>query len=285
MRITRATSSGRTRWQVTRDGASIEVVEEGADATLDAALSAGDRAGDVPASEDAERWRTCYPFEPHTILGIGLNYRRHAADLRAAQTELPTVFFKGRHTLIGPDDSIVIPADSTRVTAEAELGLVVGERMRNVDEARALDYIAGAVCVLDQTAEDILQKDSRLLMLSKNFETFFAFGPELITMDELVPPGATLDDVRIGTYRNGECVAEAAVADMRFAPATLLAFLSRVMPLEPGDVLSTGTPGAAVVAPGDVVECRIDTARKTPVRPLVLTVGSPAQTARSDAPT
>jgi 2-keto-4-pentenoate hydratase/2-oxohepta-3-ene-1,7-dioic acid hydratase in catechol pathway len=285
MRITRATTAGRTLWQIVRDGSSIDVVEGGVDATLGSALSADERAALVPQSVDSDRWRRRYPFEPRAVLGIGLNYRRHAADLRAEQTELPTVFFKGRHTVIGPDDSIVIPADSTRVTAEAELGLVVGERMRNVDEAGALDYIAGAVCVLDQTAEDILQKDSRLLTLSKNFETFFAFGPELITMDELVAPGSSLDDVRIGTYRNGDCIAEAVVADMRFAPATLLAFLSRIMPLEAGDILSTGTPGAAVIAPGDVVECRIASARGVALRPLVLSVRSPSQAARSAAPT
>lgn len=271
MRVSRATTHGRTRWEVLRDGASIAVVDERTDATLDDALSAGSGAGNRAGPGDTGEWRRRHPFEPHTVLGIGLNYRRHAADLRAAPTELPTVFFKAPHTLIGPDDSILIPEESTRVTAEAELGLVIGERMRNVDELRALDHIAGAVCVLDQTAEDILQMDSRLLTVSKNFETFFAFGPELVTLDELVPPGSTLDDVRIGTYRNNECIAEAAVADMRFAPATLLAFLSRLMPLEPGDILSTGTPGAAVVSPGDVVECRIGG-----LRPLVLNVGAPA---------
>jgi 2-keto-4-pentenoate hydratase/2-oxohepta-3-ene-1,7-dioic acid hydratase in catechol pathway len=169
MKITRATSSGVSRWDVLREKKTVSLVVNSADAALAAALSTADRARGVADSVDARDWRGRYPFQPNSVLGIGLNYRRHAADLGAAPTEIPTMFFKGRHTLIGPGESIVLPADSARVTAEAELGLVVGERMRNVSEERALDYIVGAVCVLDQTAEDILQKDSRLLTRRKEF--------------------------------------------------------------------------------------------------------------------
>jgi 2-keto-4-pentenoate hydratase/2-oxohepta-3-ene-1,7-dioic acid hydratase in catechol pathway len=106
---------------------------------------------------------------PHTIVGVGLNYLPHAADLAAKPTELPTLFFKGGHTIIGPGDAIPLPPMSRRVTAEAELGLVIGRRMYQVAEADALDYVAGGCCVLDQTAEDLLQLDSRMLTLSKNF--------------------------------------------------------------------------------------------------------------------
>jgi 2-keto-4-pentenoate hydratase/2-oxohepta-3-ene-1,7-dioic acid hydratase in catechol pathway len=190
---------------------------------------------------------------PGTVVGVGLNYLRHAADLAARPTDLPALFFKGGHTRIGPGDPIPLPPLSQRVTAEAELGLVIGRRMYQVPESAALDYVAGGCCVLDQTAEDILQLDSRLLTLSKNFAGFLSVGPELIPLADLGP----LPQVEVATYLNGSLVRAATVAGMRFAPARLLSFISQVMPLEPGDMVSTGTPGAVVLAPGDVAECRI----------------------------
>jgi 2-keto-4-pentenoate hydratase/2-oxohepta-3-ene-1,7-dioic acid hydratase in catechol pathway len=197
------------------------------------------------------------PAAAGTIIGVGLNFLNHAADLQARPTEYPTLFFKGKHTVIGPDDVIPLPAMSHRVTAEAELGLIIGERMYQVDEASALDYVAGGCCVLDQTAEDVLQMDSRMLTLSKNFPGFFSFGPEVVSLDELGSPDSGLSEVRVCTHLNGECLRSAPLADMRFGPAQLLSFISQVMPLEPGDIVSTGTPGAVVLSPGDVVECRI----------------------------
>jgi 2-keto-4-pentenoate hydratase/2-oxohepta-3-ene-1,7-dioic acid hydratase in catechol pathway len=188
-----------------------------------------------------------------TIVGVGLNYVRHAADLAARPTELPTLFFKGRHTVIGPGDPIPLPPLSKRVTAEAEFGLVIGRRMYHVAEEDVLGYVAGGCCVLDQTAEDVLQLDSRLLTLSKNFPGFFSVGSQLIPLADLGP----LPAIEVATYLNGALVRRSPVADMRFGPARLLAFISQVMPLEPGDIVSTGTPGAVVLASGDVAECRI----------------------------
>jgi 2-keto-4-pentenoate hydratase/2-oxohepta-3-ene-1,7-dioic acid hydratase in catechol pathway len=198
---------------------------------------------------------------PHTIVGVGLNYLPHAADLAAKPTELPTLFFKGGHTVIGPGDAIPLPPMSRRVTAEAELGLVIGRRMYQVAEADALDYVAGGCCVLDQTAEDLLQLDPRMLTLSKNFPGFFSYGPDIVSLDELGPDG--LDQIQVSTCLNGTRARTAPVAEMRFSPAALLAFISQIMPLERGDIVSTGTPGAVVLAPGDVAECQI-----TGLRPL-----------------
>jgi 2-keto-4-pentenoate hydratase/2-oxohepta-3-ene-1,7-dioic acid hydratase in catechol pathway len=196
---------------------------------------------------------------PHTIVGVGLNYLPHAADLAAKPTELPTLFFKGGHTVIGPGDAIPLPPMSRRVTAEAELGLVIGRRMYQVAEADALDYVAGGCCVLDQTAEDLLQLDPRMLTLSKNFPGFFSYGPDIVSLDELGPLAA----IQVSTCLNGSRARTAPVAEMRFSPAALLAFISQIMPLERGDIVSTGTPGAVVLAPGDVAECQI-----TGLRPL-----------------
>lgn len=199
------------------------------------------------------------PARPGTIVGIGLNYLPHATDLAARPTELPTLFFKGGHTVIGPGDPIPLPPMSQRVTAEAELGLVIGRRMYEVTAAEALGYVAGGCCVLDQTAGDILQLDARMLTLAKNFPGFFSVGTELIPLAALGP----LSEVQVSTYLNGSLVRTGPVAEMRFSPADLLAFISQVMPLEPGDIVSTGTPGAVVLAPGDTAECRI-----TGFRPL-----------------
>lgn len=196
------------------------------------------------------------PDDVGSIVGVGLNFLPHAADLGARPTKYPTLFFKGRHTIIGTGDSIPLPPMSSRVTAEAELGLVIGDRMYKVDSGEALNYVAGGCCVLDQTAEDVLQLDSRMLTLSKNFPGFFSFGPEIVSLDELSSP-AGLRDVRVCTHLNGACVRSATLDDMRFGCAELLSFISQVMPLEPGDIVSTGTPGAVVLAPGDVVECQI----------------------------
>jgi 2-keto-4-pentenoate hydratase/2-oxohepta-3-ene-1,7-dioic acid hydratase in catechol pathway len=195
---------------------------------------------------------------PRKILGIGLNYRAHAADLSAPVPTEPASFLKGDHTVIGHGDSIDLPPQSKRVTAEAELGLIFGKECRNVDENEALRYVAGVCLILDQTAEDILQVNPRFLTRAKNFPGFFSFGPELITMDEVFGLFPSLDQIRISTTRNGKVEASATIADMIFSLTYLVSFHSKVMPFYPGDVISTGTPGATVVHEGDGVECVID---------------------------
>jgi len=219
------------------------------------------------ASDDdfvaADRARFAPPFRrPRMVLGIGLNYRAHAEDLGAAQTDGPASFLKADHTVVGDGDAIVLPdpAVAARITSEAELGLVIGRRAWRVDEADALDHVAAVCCVLDQTAEDVLQRDPRFLTRSKNHPTFLSFGPQLVTLDEVRattgPDG--LDHLTVATVRNGEVVRSAPVSGMAMGPAALVAFHSRVMPLEPGDLILTGTPGAAVITAGDRVACRID---------------------------
>jgi 2-keto-4-pentenoate hydratase/2-oxohepta-3-ene-1,7-dioic acid hydratase in catechol pathway len=196
---------------------------------------------------------------PRFIWGIGLNYLAHARDLGAPHPDEPASFIKGDHTVIGPGERILLPPQSLRVTAEAELGLVIGRHAWQVDVDDALDHVAAVVCVLDQTAEDILQRNPRFLTRSKNFPTFLSFGPELVTLDEVRatdgPDG--LDHLEVATWRNGELHRADTVAGMAFGPAELVAFHSRMMPLQPGDLILTGTPGATVVEDGDVVECHI----------------------------
>ncbi|MCM3609928.1 fumarylacetoacetate hydrolase family protein [Planococcus sp. MERTA32b] len=192
---------------------------------------------------------------PRKIWGIGLNYVEHAADLSevSPNTE-PASFMKPDTTIIGPGATIRVPLQSERTTAESELGIVIGKICKDVEEDDALSVIAGYTTIIDMTAEDILQKNPRYLTRAKSFDTFFSFGPQLVTADEV-------DDVlslRVATVINGEIHRDNLVSNMTFQPQHLISFHSKVMTLLPGDIISTGTPGAVVIRDGDVVECRID---------------------------
>lgn len=192
---------------------------------------------------------------PRKIWGIGLNYVEHAADLSevSPNTE-PASFMKPDTTIIGPGDTIRVPLQSERTTAESELGIVIGKICKDVEEEDALSVIAGYTTIIDMTAEDILQKNPRYLTRAKSFDTFFSFGPQLVTADEV-------DDVlglKVATVINGEIHRDNLVSNMTFQPQHLISFHSKVMTLLPGDIISTGTPGAVVIRGGDVVECRIE---------------------------
>jgi 2-keto-4-pentenoate hydratase/2-oxohepta-3-ene-1,7-dioic acid hydratase in catechol pathway len=191
---------------------------------------------------------------PRKIWGIGLNYVEHAADLseKAPSTE-PASFLKPDTSIIGPGDAIRIPPQSQRTTAEGELGVIIGRECKDVDEADAASVVAGFTTIVDMTAEDILEKNPRYLTRSKSFDTFFSFGPELVTVDE-VPD---VDALEVATIHNGEVHRRNVVSNMTFRPWWLVAFHSRVMTLLPGDIISTGTPGAAHIRPGDTAGCSI----------------------------
>jgi 2-keto-4-pentenoate hydratase/2-oxohepta-3-ene-1,7-dioic acid hydratase in catechol pathway len=209
----------------------------------------------TPGGLPAAAVRYAPPYRrPRKIWGIGLNYRDHAADLAAPFPTEPASFMKGDHTIIGPGEPIELPPESERVTAEAELGVIIGRRCRDIAEEDVNSVIAGYCMIIDMTAEDILQRNPRFLTRSKNFDTFFSFGPDLVTSDEV------LDVMRlnVGTWCNGTLHRQNVVANMAFPPAYLVAFHSRVMTLYPGDIISTGTPGAVVIDHDDVAECRIE---------------------------
>jgi 2-keto-4-pentenoate hydratase/2-oxohepta-3-ene-1,7-dioic acid hydratase in catechol pathway len=196
---------------------------------------------------------------PRMIWGIGLNYREHAADLsETAPAEEPASFIKGDHTVIGPGEPIPLPWQSRRVTAEAELGVVIGRECRNVSEEDALAHVWGVVPILDQTAEDILARNPRYLTRSKNFPGFFSFGPAITPIGEVLGRFGELAAVEVATVHNGAVHRRNTVSNMTFGPEQLISFHSQVMPLHPGDIISTGTPGAVPISPGDVVECRIE---------------------------
>jgi 2-keto-4-pentenoate hydratase/2-oxohepta-3-ene-1,7-dioic acid hydratase in catechol pathway len=226
------------------------------DAYLAAVAAA--RQADAADFLDVETVTFTAPYRsPRKIWGIGLNYVAHAGDLAEPMPTEPASFIKADHTIIGPGEPIVLPEQSERVTAEAEIGLVIGSYCRDVSEADALDHVWGVVPILDQTAEDILQRNPRFLTRSKNFPTFFSFGPELVPLNEVRTRFASPAEIEVQTVHNGSVHRQNTVSNMTFPPRFLVSFHSRVMPLFPGDIISTGTPGAVVITDGDVVECRI----------------------------
>ncbi|MCK9857920.1 fumarylacetoacetate hydrolase family protein [Paenibacillus sp. ATY16] len=191
---------------------------------------------------------------PRKIWGIGMNYTADASQLAVLREEEPVSFMKPDTSIIGDGEVIVLPAQSERVTAEAELAIVIGRTCRNVSEDEALHAIAGIASAIDTTAADIHARHMRYLTRAKSFDTFFTFGSELITPDE----AGELKELQVETWHNGGLAHAAKLANMIFPPAYLIAFHSQVMTLLPGDVILTGTPGAAVIRGGDVVECRIN---------------------------
>jgi 2-keto-4-pentenoate hydratase/2-oxohepta-3-ene-1,7-dioic acid hydratase in catechol pathway len=208
------------------------------------------------------------PFRrPHKIWGIGLNYSDHASDLNASLPAQPASFIKADHTIIGHGEEIVLPEQSNRTTAEAEIGLVFGHTAWQIGDADALQYVFGVCPVLDQTAEDILQLNPRYLTRSKNFPTFFSCGPEVVTLDEFIRD-QQMAEVQVTTVLNEEKVRENTVSNMTFQPEELVRFHSDMMPLYPGDVISTGTPGAVVLTPNSVAEARVSglASLRNPVR-------------------
>ena len=191
---------------------------------------------------------------PRKIWGIGLNYAEHAEDLdEISPSDEPASFMRPDTTIIGPGEEIGLPDQSSRVTAETELAIVIGREAKDVPEEEAPSVVAGFTTVLDMTAEDILRRNPRYLTRAKSFDTFFSFGPHLVTPDEITDLGA----LEVSTLLNGEVRSANTVSNMVFSPWWLVSFHSKVMTLLPGDVISTGTPGAVEIRAGDVAECRI----------------------------
>lgn len=190
---------------------------------------------------------------PPKILGVGLNYEDHAGDLGETRPTEPATFMKPATTIVGPGDTIPIPRQSERTTGEAELGLVIGRTCKDVSPDQAPAVIAGLTTIIDMTAEDILQRNPRFLTRAKSFDGFLVIGPDLVTVDEVHDLGA----IEVMTLHNGEAHRHNVVGNMMFDPWYLVSFFSQVMTLEPGDVISTGTPGAVALADGDTVGCTV----------------------------
>ena len=213
-------------------------------------------AADIEAEIPIAEVRLRIPYNnPGKAWCIGLNYRSHAEDLNEKQPDEPGSFMKPRSCFFEPGGAVELPPDelTREVDAEGELALVFGKRCRDVPIERAADVLFGYTTALDMTALDILAKNTRYLQRAKSFDTFFTFGPVIVTADEI-------DDVaslEVATVHNGEEFSKDSVRNMRHSPAKLVAFHSEVMTFEPGDILSTGCPKGARIQPGDTVEARV----------------------------
>jgi len=191
---------------------------------------------------------------PRKIWGIGLNYKDHAKDLSEKRpTSEPASFMKPDTTIIGYDDMIKLPKQSKKTTGEAELGLIFGKECKDVNKEDWQSVIAGYTTIIDMTAEDILRRNPRNLTQSKSFDTFFSFGPVFYTIDDV----EDVFNLTVSTKLNGKICAENTVDNMTFPLDFLVSYHSHIMTMLPGDIISTGTPGAIPLKNGDYIECQI----------------------------
>ncbi len=203
------------------------------------------------------------PGAPTKIVAIGLNYRDHVKEMGLELPEEPLLFLKPPSALVGPEAEIVYPPLSSRVDYEGELAVVISRRAKDVPVEKGREHVFGYSILNDVTARDLQAKDGQWSR-AKGFDTFACFGPAIVT--DLDP-----SDLAIETFLNGKCVQASRTAQLIFNVFELVSFVSRVMTLEAGDILSTGTPsGVGPMSPGDVVEIRIEgigTLRNTVRRP------------------
>jgi 2,4-didehydro-3-deoxy-L-rhamnonate hydrolase len=174
---------------------------------------------------------------PGKIICVGLNYRDHATEQGVAPPEQPILFAKWQTALIGPGEPIMLPPVTRQVDYEAELGVVIGERVRNVSEGEALEAVRGYVCVNEVSARDLQFADGQWTR-AKSIDTFCPVGPRFVPREEISDPQA----LWIRCTLNGEVMQASSTAEMIFSVAEVIAFASLTMTLEPGDLIATGTP-------------------------------------------
>ncbi|MFH1908317.1 MAG: fumarylacetoacetate hydrolase family protein [Chloroflexota bacterium] len=191
------------------------------------------------------------PAQPSKILCVGRNFVEHAKEHAAEVPKVPLIFMKPPSAIINPGDTIILPPQSQQIEHEAELVVVIGRRGRNVTAEEAQDYIFGYTVGNDVTARD-LQKSDGQWTRAKGFDTFCPFGPWIDTEFDA-------SDALVTCKVSGQPRQMASTRDMVFNVNTLIAFISSVMTLEPGDLIFTGTPaGVGPLKPGDVVEVEIE---------------------------
>jgi 2-keto-4-pentenoate hydratase/2-oxohepta-3-ene-1,7-dioic acid hydratase in catechol pathway len=174
---------------------------------------------------------------PPKIICIGLNYRDHAAESNMAIPETPTVFSKYPTSVIGPGQPIVLPKNSTKPDYEAEFAVVIGKGGRHIDEANWREHVFGYTIVNDVSARDYQMATSQW-MIGKTFDTFCPMGPAIVTVDEIADPHNLPISLSIG----GEILQDSNTSNLIFSVPKIVAYLSSVFTLEPGDVIATGTP-------------------------------------------
>ena len=232
MKLVTYESDGRTRAGVLSD----DGVRDSGFATMKELLSAGPPA--QPSGEPVQPDRLLPPVtDPDKIICIGLNYLSHAREAGLEPSDTPTIFAKYRNALVAPDSTVALPPYSSKVDYEAEVAFVIGKLAKDVAEADALDYVAGYMLLNDLSARD-MQFATPQWMPGKVFDGSAPCGPWLVTPDEAGPP----DAIEIRLTLNGEEMQNGSTADLVHSIPALVAYLSKLMTLEPGDIVSTGTP-------------------------------------------
>ncbi len=231
------------------------VLAAGALRGLEAAIASSQRN---PVADLA--WLPVVP-NPDKIFCVGLNYETHRKETGRVEVKHPTIFARFANTQVGHLASIIRPRVSTDLDFEGELAIVIGKAGRYIDRNNAFDHIAGYTCYNDASVRD-WQHHTHQFTPGKNFPATGAFGPWMVTPDEL----GELAELRISTRLNGEVVQDARLGQMIFDIPTVIEYCSAFNPLEPGDVILTGTPGGVGIKrtpplwmkPGDVVEVEIE---------------------------
>jgi 2-keto-4-pentenoate hydratase/2-oxohepta-3-ene-1,7-dioic acid hydratase in catechol pathway len=198
---------------------------------------------------------------PSKIVCVGLNYRDHAEEQGIELPSAPLLFAKWPNALIGPGEPIVIPRVSEKVDYEAELGVVIGERVRGVSQENALEAVRGYLCLNDVSARDLQFSDGQWTR-GKSPDTFCPIGPRLVPAADVADPQA----LGIRCLLNGEVMQDSTTANMIFTVAEVIAYASQTMTLEPGDLIATGTPAGVgvfrdppvLMKEGDEVTVEID---------------------------
>ena len=198
---------------------------------------------------------------PGKIICVGLNYKDHAEEQRVDLPTAPLLFAKWNNTLIGPGEPIVIPSVVTKTDYEAELGVVIGSRVKDASAENALEAVAGYVCVNDVSARDLQFADGQWSR-GKSPDTYCPVGPRLVPRDEVPDP----QDLKIRAILNGETMQDSTTANMVFGVAEIIAYVTRTITLEPGDLIATGTPAGVgafrdpkvFMQPGDEITIEIE---------------------------
>ena len=190
------------------------------------------------------------PVHPRKIVGIGRNYVEHAEELGNEMPEEPLLFLKAATSVVGPGGPIWLPPESAEVHYEGEIAVVIRERATSVSAAEAARVVLGVTCAVDVTARD-LQRGDATFARAKSFDSFCPLGPAILV-------GADLASLELETRLNGETTQRATSSQMAFSIVDLVAYVSRMMTLEAGDVILTGTPsGVGSLAAGDEVEVEV----------------------------
>lgn len=203
-----------------------------------------------PGAEVSPPLQVLAPVTPSKIVCIGLNYKDHAAEQGKPLPAEPLIFLKPSTAIIDPGVAIELPPGLGRVDYESELAVVIGRRATKVSEGDALSHVLGLTCMNDVTARELQKKDGRYTR-AKGFDTFAPLGPCIAT-------GLDPDDLAVSGWLNGEVRQQSSTRELIFPVATLIAYISRIMTLLPGDIVSTGTPaGIGPLQAGDEMVVRV----------------------------